>query len=620
MKKVLKKEKLLNFALLDILLFTIVLYFKYQYFFDSIQHNNLFFSTKAKIHTIITLICMSGLMVFLSSKIRKIGLLFLDILLTLHLYIDNLYFQQFHDVTSFSLLYMVNQVGDIQEAIFQSMQWKDIYYSLDIVIGAILWIALRKYLFSFKEKRSFNQIGITYTLLFILFFSNLGVILAETNGTDKRNSNINFSVFAGVINFHLFDLYDFIYEQVQEPVLTDEIIKEIDDSFSKQDTSMMPYWSQMYGKNIVMVQMESMAGYLIDLKIDGKEVTPNLNQLAKENYYADSMVKQIEDGHTSDAEFVVLNSLYPLRNGSVYVSFSRNDYNALPSILKKYGYTTVAFHGYREDFWNRKNIYPQLGFDHSYFEKDFMKTDNVRLGVSDNDVFKQGIEELENLQEPFFAFFVTLQHHTPFHYVESDFDVGRLKGTKIGQYLQSAHEADKAIGVLMDTLKEKDMLKNTLVILYGDHDAELEEKEMTRLFGHATEVDKVLWNKVPFILITPNHTITGINHQVLGQIDIMPTILHLLGVDMSMYKMYGQVMFFSNPNKAVICTGDWFLTNHYVFKEDVIPNKLVAYDLKTEKRISLTNEMAEIYIRLMQEKVYSDLLIRTNGITLMNSK
>lgn len=57
------------------------------------------------------------------------------------------------------------------------------------------------------------------------------------------------------------------------------------------------------------------------------------------------------------------NSLYPLSQGSVFVNKAQNTLQSVPAILKGKKYTSAAFHGNTQTFWNRNEMYKAEGID-----------------------------------------------------------------------------------------------------------------------------------------------------------------------------------------------------------------------------------------------------------------
>ena len=91
-------------------------------------------------------------------------------------------------------------------------------------------------------------------------------------------------------------------------------------------------YGQYKGKNLIVLQIEALQNFAIDLKVDGKEVTPNLNKFVKRSLYFSNYYAQIGGGNTSDAEFAVNNSMY-LMQGSAYFRYQNNDYSSIGKLL-----------------------------------------------------------------------------------------------------------------------------------------------------------------------------------------------------------------------------------------------------------------------------------------------
>ncbi|MFP3338857.1 LTA synthase family protein, partial [Micrococcus sp. SIMBA_131] len=119
-------------------------------------------------------------------------------------------------------------------------------------------------------------------------------------------------------------------------------------------------------KNLVIVQGESLNDFVIGLKVNGEEITPNLNELIQKSHYFTNIYTQIGKGNTSDAEFIVNNSLFPAEKESGYSAYENAAFQSLPILLNEEAYRTSVAHGNDPDFWNRKAAYPAQGFDEFY--------------------------------------------------------------------------------------------------------------------------------------------------------------------------------------------------------------------------------------------------------------
>ncbi len=138
---------------------------------------------------------------------------------------------------------------------------------------------------------------------------------------------------------------------------------------------------------------------LLTKKINGKEITPFLNRFITDSYYFDNFYHQTGQGKTSDAEFIVENSLYPLDRGSVFFTHATNEYTATPEQLKKYGYYSAVFHSNDKTFWNRDIMYPALGYDRYFHLNDYVGTEQMSVGwgLKDKEFFEQSISKLKSL-------------------------------------------------------------------------------------------------------------------------------------------------------------------------------------------------------------------------------
>ncbi len=219
-----------------------------------------------------------------------------------------------------------------------------------------------------------------------------------------------------------------------------------------------------HNKNLIVIQVEALQGFVIDHYYNGQEITPpNLNKLIKEQgtVYFDRYYQLIGRGNTSDAEFVSNNSLYPSMDEPTYTQYADNVFYGLPWILRDNGYTAWAFHGYEKEFWNRDNAYVNQGFERFISEEDYDVVESIGFGITDEEFFKQSmtyLKELDNLDNnPFYSFIITLTSHNPFNMPE-EYHVLEIedkhKDTILGNYLQAIHYTDKALGEFIEDLKK----------------------------------------------------------------------------------------------------------------------------------------------------------------------
>ena len=319
----------------------------------------------------------------------------------------------------------------------------------------------------------------------------------------------------------------------------------ITDSYQTEKNG--PLFGVAKGKNLIVIQMESMQNLVINKTYNGQEITPNLNQIIKGNtIYFDHYYQQIGSGNTSDAEFATNNSIYGTLASYTYKLYADNYFKGLPKLLKEQGYETAVYHAHEDrDFWNREEAYKSLGFDKFYggiggTENDqYDMTEWMGWGLTDSEFFKQTIPYLKKMTQPFYSFIITLSNHHPYQMLDKYQFIKLLpedQGTLFGNYLNSAAYTDYALGQLIQELKDEGIYDNSIIAFYGDHmglpksDEEI-YKSVSRFLGKDYDFDTMM--SIPLIITVPgaeqkiNQTVNTTG----GQLDFLPTIAYLMGFD-----------------------------------------------------------------------------------------
>ncbi|MBQ9155644.1 MAG: LTA synthase family protein [Eubacterium sp.] len=300
------------------------------------------------------------------------------------------------------------------------------------------------------------------------------------------------------------------------------------------------------GKNLILIQTESLNDFVIGAQYNGQEITPNLNRLRKEDtLYFNHFYSTTGVGNTCDAEFSTLNSLYANEERECYRMYVDNAFNGLPWLLRGQGYEATAFHGYIKTFWNRNEAYKNQGFQHFYSEEELDITEESGFGLTDKELFRQAVDILKKRQGPFFSFMITLTNHIPY---ELDPKLATLtlkdedKGSTFGNYLQTVRYTDEAFGDLISYLKEAGLYEDTMIMIYGDHQGMNKEtpsvmSHMSSFLGKPYDFDEML--NVPLFIHIPglgeSRTVTTAG----GQVDILPTIANLMDFDIPQPYIFG---------------------------------------------------------------------------------
>lgn len=153
-------------------------------------------------------------------------------------------------------------------------------------------------------------------------------------------------------------------------------------------------------------------------------ITPFLNSLVNDEstFYFENFYHQTLQGKTSDSEFLVENSLYPLSRGAVFFTHGQNEYHGLSEMLNNQGYFTSVLHANNKSFWNRDQMYDSLEVDHFYGEEAYEVTEenSIGWGLKDKPFFEQSMKYLQTMEQPFYSKFITLTNHFPFHLDKED--------------------------------------------------------------------------------------------------------------------------------------------------------------------------------------------------------
>jgi phosphoglycerol transferase MdoB-like AlkP superfamily enzyme len=303
------------------------------------------------------------------------------------------------------------------------------------------------------------------------------------------------------------------------------------------------------GRHLIVIQVESMQAFAVGLKVAGRPVTPNLDRLSRDAFVFERMFQQVGAGNTSDAEFMLDTSLYALNTKSVAKTHGSKQFPSMPRMLEDAGYATLTLHADDIEYWNRDELYPALGYD-TYYARDFFgDEDIVGIGPSDDVMFSKGVPVLRALSQegrPFYARFMTLTTHHPFRLPEAKRTLrlpGEFEGTLAGDYVVSMHYVDAAIGRFISQLKRDGLYEDSVIVVTGDH-AGLglkslsikDRRTLARMLGRPySPVDTL---RLPLIVAVPGAATGQRVGTIGGQVDIMPTLLNLLGVPIE-----GQVHF-----------------------------------------------------------------------------
>ncbi|MEH6940390.1 LTA synthase family protein [Bacillus sp. JJ722] len=559
------------------------------------------------------LMAVFGIGLFLKDKRRPAFIMTTSILMTAVLYGNVVYYREFTDFLTIPLLMTASNLSDLGGSIFSLLSPWDVFFLTDIVILALLI----KFKPSFVVNKSYSKTNrrVYFLLVVAIGFFNLG--LAETERPQLLTRTFDREMLVkniGTYNYHIYDAFLQTKSSAQRALADGSELAEVENYVRanyKEPNSEM--FGAAKGKNVIMISMESTQNFVINNTVNGQEITPFLNDFIKESYYFDNFYHQVGQGKTSDSEFVVENSLYPLSRGAVFFTHSQNEYKATPEILNENGYTTASLHANNKSFWNRDVMYQALGYENFYDIESYEVTDenSIGWGLKDKDFFDQSIDHLKEMQstgKPFYAKFITLTNHHPYELDPEDATIEPYNSNSktLNNYFPTVRYQDEALEQFINKLKEEGLYEDSIIVLYGDHYgiSENHNTAMAQYLGkeEITPFDSVQLQRVPFIVHIPGHEGKTIS-KVSGQIDVKPTLLHLLGVDTKNNIEFGSDLFSKDKLDFTVLRDGSFITKDYVYTRDTL------YDKNTGEPIE-DKTVAEPYIeKAKQELEFSDKII-----------
>ncbi|MGZ9468470.1 polyglycerol-phosphate lipoteichoic acid synthase LtaS [Staphylococcus epidermidis] len=608
----LPKKKIGIFAFFLLTVFTITLKTYFSYYVD------FSLGVKGLVQNLILLMNPYSLIalvlsVFLFFKGKKaFWFIFIGgFLLTFLLYANVVYFRFFSDFLTFSTLNQAGNVESMGGAVSASFKWYDFVYFIDTIIYLAILIFKRKWL----DNRAFSKkfVPVVMATSVALFFLNLA--FAETDRPELLTRTFDHKYLVKYLGPYNFTVYDGVktIENNQQKALAseDDLTKVLNYTKQKRTEPNPEYYGAAKKKNIIKIHLESFQTFLINKKVNGKEVTPFLNKLSSGNQdftYFPNFFHQTGQGKTSDSEFTMDNSLYGLPQGSAYSLKGDNTYQSLPAILdQKQGYTSNVMHGDYKTFWNRDQVYKHFGIDNFYDATYYdMSDDNiVNLGLKDKPFFKASADYQSKMKKPFYSHLITLTNHYPFTLDEEDASIDKPNtgDSTVDGYIQTAHYLDQALEEYITDLKKKGLYDNSVIMIYGDHYgiSENHNNAMEKLLGEKITPAKFTdLNRTGFWLKVPGKS-GGVNKEYAGQMDVMPTLLHLVGIDSKNFLMFGSDMFSKQHNNVVPFRNGDFITEDYKYvngkiysnkDNELLTEKPKDFD-KNKKQVEKDLEMSD---------------------------
>ena len=427
--------------------------------------------------TLLFFIAFTSFIIVIPNKARFIVTIIVDLLYSILIFADNVYYTFSSSFLSVAQISNMRYGNEIMSALSTLLEVKELLYFMDIVLVIVLIITKKVKIVS-KEK--YNVISRIIAICFgIVMLIVVDIIYIQKGSQTLYNKDQQMSE-TTIFGYHIFDVKNALnvkantkyktYSQMKKAY--NELKEEYDEKYSVEDYNLKGVLS---GKNIIIVQLESVQEFVSNKRINGTEITPNLNKFLRENIEFQNMHMQ-SYSTTADSEHSTITSLYPVENGMAFSKYYTNIYDDIFKDFKKSGYYTSYMHGNYPYFWNRGNVYRRLTINDLAFKENFSNlSENINGDLSDELLYRQAVDKLKTFDKPFFSYIVAASSHTPFTLEglqdrnKITVDVGELKDTTFGNYIEAVNYADYAFGIFIEELQKAHLYENTAILVFGDH-------------------------------------------------------------------------------------------------------------------------------------------------------
>lgn len=608
-----KINKILNTPYF-VLIIGLLLFIKTMFFYG----NTVFYTSGVDFNTVIGtisfIVVIVSLINILPNRARMITAIIVNLLLSILLFADNIYYSFSSNVLSVAQVENLQYGGEIMKTLPSLLEFKQILYFLDIIVILLLIIFRAIKIRKVNEKNKWLRIfKVVYGLIAVLIFCFIsldyvreGVLTSYNKDLQIKNSTI--------YGYHIADIVNEInsasrakyknYEDFKKDY--DKLKSTFDEEYGTMNMNLK---GVAKGKNVILVQLESVQEFVINKEINGKEITPNFNKFLRENIEITNMHMQ-SYSTTADSEHTVNTSTFPMENGMSFSKYYTNDYDDIFKTFNSNGYHTSFMHGNYPYFWNRGNVYGRLAIDKTEFKDDFADTsENINGDLSDELFYLQLVDKLESYNKPFFTELISVSSHTPFTLEglqdrsKVSIDVGKYKDTYFGNYLEAVNYADYAFGLFIDKLKEKGLYDDSVILIYGDHNGlSMYDENMLDFLKQVSPNMNDIEIKLNYTRVACGLKIPGVEKLKItkptNKLDVKPTLAYLCGIEDGISlgtNMFGSKNYVCLNNERIITDkyyfdGDWYEISN--------GNKLDLNTLSKDEKQRLDNYYNEMKLQL----------------------
>lgn len=544
-------------SILFIILLGVLLFAKTMFFYQNTIAVAEPIGIETILGTLFFLIIVVSAICMLPNRARIVTGFMVSFFISLLLFSDNIYYTFSNNFLSVAQITNLQYGDEIASTLPMLLEWKQIWYFADIIILLIL-IATKVLKIEKKPKKTLKQKGmkIGAGVIGVICCSILMIQYVEKGNQLSYNKDMQIRE-ATIYGYHIYDIQNAINIKASTAYKTKEQMEEAYQTLRQQYDS--KYYQipddlegVLVGKNVIVLQLESVQEFVLHQKINGEEITPNLNRFLEDNVEFSNMFMQ-SYSTTADSEHSTITSLYPMENGMTFSKYYTNQYDDLFKMFHENGYYTSYMHGNYPYFWNRGNVYGRMEVDELDLKEQFEDlSENINGDLSDELLYRQAVQKLKTQEQPFISYIVSASSHTPYileglqDRSKVTIDVGEYKDTYFGNYLEAVNYADYAFGVFLEELKKEDLYDDTAILVFGDHNglSMYQEEMMDFLKQKNPNLDDIDL-KLNYIRVACGFKIPGIEKQkiekTVSKLDIKPTLTYLAGIEDRIFIRYEYV-------------------------------------------------------------------------------
>lgn len=513
-----------------------------------------FFETYAT--KIIATLALAGVYALTRCRWAQIVVMaLLDVLLVANL----MYFRTYYSAIPASSYLEAGNLADFKASVTDSLRWADIVMPLITIATAVM---------AFRYKTTKRQPLTAVLKWWAAPLAGFALLLTGVNlckgGFHKSLRSVRQSAYLCSADAPIFSVFGCIWYDITDAAepITPEKQAEIERWLASQPKHQPADSVTEKRSNLLIVFAESLESWVLEKKVDGKEITPCLNRLLKEKstLFAPNVLTQVKGGRSIDAQLMICSGLLPLMSGTYSSLYYDNTFYTLQKAMRGLKHSrSYLLTIDKVSTWNQGAVARSFGTDTIISYHDFKMTEafGTHKRIGDASFFQQCREKIERGEvwkpgESVYMQFVTYSGHAPFklpdHLRTITFPASIPE--KAADYMTTAHYTDKAIGDFVAYLKTLPQYKETIVVIVGDHEglASYRQELVGNPACRGLVSDKQL---TPFIVL--NSPVGMRYDKFMGQIDIYPTLLNLMQLDA--YRWHGLGQSILDPRKQGVAVG-----------------------------------------------------------------